>query len=136
MPRNKYSLKINVLSDISWGSNDKTTILIDQTFILFKIQTQEEAQKNLDTSRYLKNENAIFNKNVIEYWKYIPHHKATRTAAVPVILYYRGQAIINKLAALTDSSSFSRSGTAAQPIIVGWSSSEFQTGNSSITLQK
>ena len=77
---------INVLSDISWGSNDKTTILTDQTFILFKIQTQEKAQKNLDTSRYLKNENAIFNKNVSEYWKYIPHYKATQTAAVPVIL--------------------------------------------------
>ena len=35
-----------------------------------------------------------------------------------------------------DPSSFSRSRTVAQLIIVGWSGSEFQTGNSSIKLQK
>ena len=75
----------NVLSDISWGSNDNTTILTDQTFILVKIQTQEEAQKNLHLDNY-KNENAIFNNNASNDWKYIPLYKATQTAAVPVIL--------------------------------------------------
>ena len=37
---------------------------------------------------------------------------------------------------IRNSGAFSRSGPAAQFIIVGWSGSEFQTGNSSITLQK
>ena len=65
-----------------------------------------------------------------------PFYKTTQTAALPVILHNRGWAIINELVSLTDSNSFSRSRIIAQRIIVGWSGSEFQTENSSITLQK
>ena len=121
--------KINVLSDISWGSNDKTTILTDQTFILVKIQTQEEAPCTKRRTPFSTKMSVIIG-NIFLFLKPLRQQQSQSSSV------NRGQAIINKLASLTDSSFFSRSGTATQLIIVGWSSSEIQTGNSSITLQK
>ena len=75
-----------------------------------------------------------YSRSCLLNWRFV--FRTTQTATSPITFANQRWAIINELESMIDSSSFSRSGLAAQLIIMGWSDSEFQTGNSSITLQK